>query len=880
MASLTGQQIKETYKSLLKTEDNGQISNVSKNITDGSGSASGLYLRNNGVLLSGSVVISGSLLYSGSALNIQVLSSSYALTASLATTASHALNARTASYALNAGSSPFPFSGSASITGSLSIKGTIELSYLISGSLIGPSSSFTKPDYSSSVQDTISDGLVIARANNRGIYNSVLEAEYDNNTYTSPLGTRWNSIHTDQVNYGWNNLRDVQDRTYDTWVEAVNYQPVENIGQELIMHDTTEDQYYAVKFLSWTSGSAGGGFSYERSLIQKVTDGITFPDGTNQTTAFPNQLSAIKVVNGNTLYFTGSSGNALVGINTSNPNYTLDVNGSVGITNGNLIVNSVDGYVGAPVMYANTYYNNGAVRIAPSVMAKSFSNSTSIVIGDQQTSGQINDANILLGFNAASALNSGITSQAAMNIVIGREAAWSSVVTGVKNIIIGTYQGSALWFPLDTNASYKLLIGNINGGGGGTLISGDMLQGSMWVNPTAANSNTPDTSVAFGINSTIVGIGSSTAHKGFLPPRMTSANRLSISTPAVGLIVYETGSAATEGLWLNESTGWHQLLTNTGSQSISGSLGINNSSPSSSLDVSGSGRFTNGLTVTGSININAPINYITSSIVENTILTTNTNKPILTTYLGRDGIEDHIYIGSKHLFWTGSTTSATTQQLIAIGASALEKAGIDGNSRNAVGIGLAALGNLRTGIYNTAVGVWGLEYLENGQRNTSIGEDAGGGFKTGSFNTFLGAEAGYSNNQTANQNSIIAIGYRALYTASTPVPISNTTIIGNQLNTSLSNVFLLGRSDQNVIIGHQANSTLGSDFGYKLHVIGSGNYTNGLTVTGSLNVSQLINLTPQNPLPSGIPTGSFAVSGSGVDCKPYFWNGSTWTSLF
>jgi hypothetical protein len=52
---------------------------------------------------------------------------------------------------------------------------------------------------------------------------------------------------------------------------------------------------------------------------------------------------------------------------------------------------------------------------------------------------------------------------------------------------------------------------------------------------------------------------------------MTLAQRTAIANPAIGLIVYESGSV-TEGLWINESTGWHQFLTNTGSQSISGSL--------------------------------------------------------------------------------------------------------------------------------------------------------------------------------------------------------------------------------------------------------------------------------------------------------------------
>ena len=42
--------------------------------------------------------------------------------------------------------------------------------------------------------------------------------------------------------------------------------------------------------------------------------------------------------------------------------------------------------------------------------------------------------------------------------------------------------------------------------------------------------------------------------KGFLPPRMTNAQRAAIASPAVGLIVYCTD--ATEGLYVYKSTGW------------------------------------------------------------------------------------------------------------------------------------------------------------------------------------------------------------------------------------------------------------------------------------------------------------------------------------
>jgi len=65
--------------------------------------------------------------------------------------------------------------------------------------------------------------------------------------------------------------------------------------------------------------------------------------------------------------------------------------------------------------------------------------------------------------------------------------------------------------------------------------------------------------------------------RGFLPPR-TSATSL-ISSPAQGLITYITGS--NDGLYYYNSgsqPGWHEVLTNTGSQSITGSLSISGTS--------------------------------------------------------------------------------------------------------------------------------------------------------------------------------------------------------------------------------------------------------------------------------------------------------------
>ena len=56
---------------------------------------------------------------------------------------------------------------------------------------------------------------------------------------------------------------------------------------------------------------------------------------------------------------------------------------------------------------------------------------------------------------------------------------------------------------------------------------------------------TPDGSAMLQVDSTT---------KGLLPPRMTATQRTAISSPAIGLMVYQTD--ATEGLYIKKSTGW------------------------------------------------------------------------------------------------------------------------------------------------------------------------------------------------------------------------------------------------------------------------------------------------------------------------------------
>jgi hypothetical protein len=82
-----------------------------------------------------------------------------------------------------------------------------------------------------------------------------------------------------------------------------------------------------------------------------------------------------------------------------------------------------------------------------------------------------------------------------------------------------------------------------------TLVRAFITNRGLGITGTTGGSFTLDASALLQANSTT---------QGFLPPRMTNAQRLAIATPAIGLMVYCTD--ATEGLYINKSTGWTFII--------------------------------------------------------------------------------------------------------------------------------------------------------------------------------------------------------------------------------------------------------------------------------------------------------------------------------
>ncbi len=145
----------------------------------------------------------------------------------------------------------------------------------------------------------------------------------------------------------------------------------------------------------------------------------------------------------------------------------------------------------------------------------------------------------------------------------------------------------------------------------------------------------------------------------------------------------------------------------------------------------------------------------------------------------------------------------------AVGPGALQR--LTTGYRN-IGLGYQSLQYITTQMYNTAIGAGTFNNAIVGYGNVNIGGDPLISFSApdtiGNDNVFLGYKVNDANS-TGDNNIVIG---DSSYTAGT----SNSTLIGTSMNTSLSNVVGIARTDQDVIVGA---TSVTADNGKKLQVV-------------------------------------------------------------
>jgi hypothetical protein len=208
------------------------------------------------------------------------------------------------------------------------------------------------------------------------------------------------------------------------------------------------------------------------------------------------------------------------------------------------------------------------------------------------------------------------------------------------------------------------------------------------------------------------------------------------------------------------------------------------------------------------------------------------------------------YIG----FNAGSQDTGNNNTVV--GGKAYELANGAGSQNTAIGANAMANNALAIGNNNTAVGYQAGYVLGTGaQNNTLLGRDAGGGIYFGSAdNVFIGFQTGLfftSSGAATSQNVVIGsatmrlavpqignnnvvIGYGCINSntqslqsnntligaliTSTVTTVTNSSVFGQGINIDVSNVCVIGRADQNVVVGA---SNVGTDDGAKLQLKGS-----------------------------------------------------------
>jgi hypothetical protein len=392
------------------------------------------------------------------------------------------------------------------------------------------------------------------------------------------------------------------------------------------------------------------------------------------------------------------------------------------------------------------------------------------------------------------------------------------------------------------------------------------------------NTGTENTSAALQIDSTT---------RGFLRPRMTTAERDLITTPATGLSIYNT-TTNTQDYY--NGTSWVQLQTAgsglsgsgtanyiskfTGTTALGNSLiydsgtnvGIGNTTPYKSLSIK-SATSQELIEVRTTNNVGSVYTGVRFSIADSSVATDAYSKGGLY-YIGT-GLSSAVgtFVFALNNAFTSANVSLTDEKMrlnasgnlmigtttdtgyklqvngdayintlrIGLGAGSIASntvVGYNALNSNVTGNRTVAIGKealfVNTASNNTAVGNQALYSNTTGGTNTAVGDVAMRSNTNGEQNTALGYTALYSN-VSGTEN--VSLGYQSLFnsTASRNVAIGANALLSNttgERNTAIGYSVSSGNNSGSVILGYGATATASNQF-----VVGS----------AAINAGQVVN---------------------------------------
>lgn len=289
-----------------------------------------------------------------------------------------------------------------------------------------------------------------------------------------------------------------------------------------------------------------------------------------------------------------------------------------------------------------------------------------------------------------------------------------------------------------------------------------MFQTGLVAQSVGIGTETPDASALLDVAST---------DKGVLIPRITTAQREAITTPATGLLVYDTDS---DSFWFQGTTGWTELRNGKINALMDGDADTKVQVEESTdediirFDLSGQERW---------------------------VMTDHRLEPM--------NSGNNVLLGIA----AGANDDLTNNRLVAIGNYALS-ANTTGIANTAVGY--EALRSNNSGVFNTAFGFNTLFSNTGGERNTAMGFAALRENTLGNFNTAIG-------HQFMEKNTIgiwnTAVGAHALENATTG--LYNTAIganagvaVDNLTNATAIGANTIVSADNSLVLGNNANVAL------------------------------------------------------------------------